>query len=105
MDPIPNVNIDYSEQELLDPFIRTGNYNSQTRTITLFVSNRHLKDILRSFCHELVHHNQNITDPENFARYNKAGKLSENDELTMIETDAYSRGNIMFRKWTEQFRK
>lgn len=105
MDPIPKVNIDYSPQDLLDPFIRTGNYNSQTRTITLFVDKRHLKDILRSFCHELIHHNQNITDPENFAGYDKSGKLSENDQLTMIETDAYSRGNIMFRKWTESFKK
>ena len=63
-----------------------------------------MKDILRSFCHELIHHNQNITDPEGFKLVNKGGKLSENDELTMIETDAYSRGNIMFRKWTETFR-
>jgi DNA adenine methylase len=44
------------------------------------------------------------TTTNGMPRYNKDGKLAENDELTMIETDAYSRGNIMFRKWTEQYR-
>lgn len=47
---------------MLDPFISTGNYNPETNIITLYVKNRHLKDILRTFCHELIHHNQNITD-------------------------------------------
>lgn len=32
---------------------------------------------------------------------NKAGSLQENDELSRLEGDAYSRGNILFRKWTE----
>lgn len=103
IDPLPEVKCDFTEAELLDPFIRTGNYNSETRTITIFVKNRQLKDILRSFCHELVHHSQNVSDPEGFAAVDKGGKLVENDQLTMIETDAYTRGNILFRKWTETF--
>jgi len=89
----------------LDPFIRTGNYNSETKTITLFVKNRQLKDILRSFCHELIHHNQNITDPVGFKLVNKSGNLAGNAELEKIEADAYSRGNVMFRKWTETYSK
>ena len=86
---------------MLDPFISTGNYNPETNIITLYVKNRQLKDILRTFCHELIHHNQNITDQEGFALVNKGGTLQENDELTRLESDAYSRGNVLFRKWTE----
>jgi len=36
--------------------IQTGNYDWSTRTVTLYTSNRHLKDVLRTFCHEMVHH-------------------------------------------------
>ena len=101
IDPVPQVNVDYTHRDLLDPFVPTGNYNPATNTITLFVKNRQLKDILRTFAHELVHHNQHITNPETFLAVNKAGKLSENAELSEIEADAYTRGNILFRKWTE----
>lgn len=73
-------------------------------TITLFIDNRHVKDILRSYCHEMIHHIQNISD-ENFKNMNMNGSLVENKELEDVEGDAYRRGNIMFRKWTEQFRK
>ena len=101
IDPIPSIKIDTTKVGLLDPFIRTGNYNTQTNVITLFVNNRQLKDILRSFCHELIHHNQNITNPEQFSKINKTGNLSDNSELEALESDAYTRGNILFRKWTE----
>lgn len=104
IDPIPSIKIDTTKVGLLDPFIRTGNYNTQTNVITLFVNNRHLKDILRSFCHELIHHNQNITNPEQFSKINKTGNLSDNSELEALESDAYTRGNILFRKWTESKR-
>jgi len=97
--------VDYKQVDLFDPFISTGNYNPQTNTITLFVHQRHLKDILRTLCHELVHHNQNLTDPEGFAAVNKGGTLSENGELEEIEADAYRRGNVLFRKWTETHTK
>jgi len=38
---------------------------------------------------------------ERFEQMNKSGKLNENRELEDLEGDAYKRGNIMFRKWTE----
>jgi hypothetical protein len=101
VDPVPQVKVDYTQRDVFDPFVPTGNYNPTNNTITIFVNNRQLKDILRSFCHELIHHNQNITNPEGFKQMNMNGTLQENDELTKIESDAYNRGNILFRKWTE----
>lgn len=90
---------------LLDPLISTGNYSAQENTITLFVNNRQLKDILRSFCHELIHHNQRLSyGDERFMAINVHGNLVDNSDLEELEADAYLRGNIMFRKWTEQYR-
>jgi len=42
---------------------------------------------------------------DRFLAINTNGNLVENKELEDLETDAYSRGNIIFRKWTEQFKK
>ena len=38
-----------------DPLGKTGFYDPQAESITIYVSNRHPKDILRSLSHELVH--------------------------------------------------
>lgn len=101
IDPAPSVEMDFGDNSPYDPLIRTGCYDGNRRQITLFCGNRHLKDILRTFCHELVHHSQNLLNPETFKQMNKDGNLCDNDELAEMEEDAYARGNVMFRKWTE----
>ena len=40
-------------------FGRTAYYQPETQTIVVYITNRHPKDILRSYCHELIHHVQN----------------------------------------------
>ena len=60
IDPLPEIIIvDGSEQpnEVGDVLISTGGYQPETKTVILYVDNRHIKDILRSYCHEMVHHN------------------------------------------------
>src|ERR1035437_8877065 len=37
----------------------TGHYDHQTKQITLYITDRHETDILRSFAHEVIHHWQN----------------------------------------------
>jgi hypothetical protein len=76
--PLPKIKADFSENQVLDPLIDTGNYDPGTQTITVYVKNRHLKDILRTLCHELVHHNQYLTNPERFENLG-AGKIADND--------------------------
>ena len=56
--PYPEINFDWSEQNGL--FIRTGYYTPEDRQVTVFCKNRHPKDILRSFAHEMIHHYQNL---------------------------------------------
>lgn len=101
IDPVPEVKIDFTENDRLDPFIKTANYDPETKTITLYVSNRHVKDIMRSYCHELFHHVQNMKDGDGFRSTKKGVGLADNPDLEGIEGDAYVNGNILFRKWTE----
>jgi hypothetical protein len=54
--PFPAIKIDKTIVDRFDPFIKTGHYNSHSKEITLNVNNRHIKDILRTLCHELIHH-------------------------------------------------
>ena len=36
-----------------------GNYRPDTKELSVYIANRNLADILRTLCHELVHHRQN----------------------------------------------
>lgn len=102
IDPLPKLELRNGLGQRFNPFVPTGNYRGDDPTITLYVAQRHVKDILRSYCHELVHHSQNLRDPVGFAALNKAGNLSENSALEKTEAEAYKKGNLLFRKWTEE---
>lgn len=103
IDPLPEITLDSSDQGYDNPFIKTGYYDPSANRIVLFIKDRHLKDVLRSFCHELIHRNQNLVSHEEFEMLDKEGSLEENPELEVLEGDAYYRGNLMFRKWTEVY--
>jgi hypothetical protein len=86
---------------------KTGYYNPEAEEIVLFVTNRHPKDILRSFAHEVVHHwqhekgelekgiNETSDDPQ-YAQHNP--------HLRKMEKQAYLVGNMMFRDWEDEFK-
>ena len=99
IDPIPNVKIDDTENDPDDIFIKTGYYDGNS--IVLFTSNRHIKDILRTFCHEIVHHYQHLRDPENYQNLNFEGSVYDNKGLKDMEREAYEKGNLLFRLYTE----
>lgn len=95
--PYPEIHLNNDDQDGL--FIRTGYYEPKKKSVTLFVKDRHPKDILRSLSHELIHHNQNLRDPE--FDWGSGGDLEEDDRLRKLEGEAYLKGNILFREWTE----
>ena len=82
---------------------KTGFYDPGNKSITLFVTNRHPKDILRSFAHELVHHCQNERGdlrPEKMKSMNK-NYAQENPHMRKMEEEAYLQGNMCFRDWED----
>ena len=97
IEPYPHVKLHRKEQEGL--YIKTGYYDPETKEVHLFVADRHPKDVLRSFAHELIHHSQNLAGT--LGGY-KGQTLDGDGILQKLESEAYLKGNIYFRKWTEE---
>lgn len=82
---------------------RTAHYDPQNQAVTLYISGRHPKDILRSFAHELVHHCQNERGdlhPDKMKTMNQ-NYAQENDHMRKMEKEAYLMGNMCFRDWED----
>ena len=62
---------------------------------------RHPKDILRSYAHELVHHHQNLNNKLN---HSQTTNTNEDGNLDRIEREAYETGNILFRNWEDSIK-
>ena len=101
VDPLPEIKLDDSDQGD-GPFVKTGHDDATEKVITIFTRNRQIKDILRTLSHELVHHSQNLSNPEMMEGLDTSGTLVTNQTLQSVEADAYLRGNIYFRMWTEK---
>lgn len=100
--PYPKVHL-INKKEDDELFVWTGYYDNEKDEICLNTYNRLAKDVLRTFSHELIHWNQRRT-----------GVLNDNDgwttslsdkRLEKLESEAYEKGNIAFRKWTEWYQK
>ena len=82
---------------------KTAHYDPQEKAITLFTHNRHPKDILRSYAHELVHHTQNLRgdlSPEKCGEMGD-GYAQANGHMREMEREAYEKGNMCFRDWED----
>jgi hypothetical protein len=84
---------------------RTGQYNPDDFSISIYVDSRHPKDILRSLSHELVHHTQNCNGDFASTADLSQGYAQENGAMRDAELDAYKRGNIIFRDFEDLIKK
>jgi len=97
--PLPNVIFKHGDQENAQEFLgKTAYYDPNTMTIVLYTEGRHPKDIVRSFSHEMIHHQQNL---EGKLKGINTTNTLENDYLENIEKEAYLDGNINFRNYTD----
>ena len=101
--PFPKVILDDTDQGF-DVFAKTGYFDPASNGIRLFVHNRFPKDVLRTFAHELVHWKQQSTGELGRNGYT-SDKITEDEELIKLEAEAYLKGNIAFRSWTETMQK
>jgi len=97
--PLPKVIFKHSDVENASQFLgKTAYYSPSDMTVVLYTEGRHPKDIVRSFAHEMIHHIQNLEDRlENISTTN----TMEDDHLNDIEREAYTKGNMTFRNWTD----
>ena len=84
---------------------KTGFYDPAEMSITVFVDNRHPKDILRSLSHELVHHGQNCRGDLNVAGAGEQGYAQKDPHLREMEREAYEVGNLCFRDWEDNYKQ
>jgi hypothetical protein len=100
--PLPKIKVIKDDKENASNLLgKTAYYNPADKSITLFTMDRHPKDVLRSFAHEMVHHEQNLEGRLgniNTTNTNKDGDLPE------IEKEAYEKGNMMLRNWEDSIK-
>ena len=96
IDDAPEVHFVDDPKNAEDLFGRTAFYDPNEKSITLYVTKRHPKDILRSFAHEMIHYCQ---DCEDRLHHTYTTDVNEDDRLKELEREAYERGNMYFRSW------
>jgi hypothetical protein len=100
----PRLFLRQDEDNARNPLGKTAYYDPDQMSVTLYISGRHPKDVMRSLSHELVHHTQNCN-----GMFNDVGEMGEgyaqNDEhLREMEREAYEQGNLCFRDWEDGIR-
>jgi hypothetical protein len=83
---------------------RTGGYINHEIKIHIFCSGRHIKDIMRSLSHEMVHHHQNLRGEFKKHEPTSDGYAQTNKHLRKMEEEAYLKGNILFRDWEDNYK-
>jgi len=98
--PLPKLRIINNDLENANDILgRTAYYNPSNCSITLYTLNRHPKDILRSYAHEMIHRIQ-----DNEGRLNGVNTTNTNEDgnLEELEKEAYLNGNMTFRNWEDK---
>ena len=85
-------------------FGRTAFYQPDTQTIVVYTTNRHPKDILRSYCHELIHHVQNERGDLKMGDSSNPKYAQDDDHLRKMEMEAYLKGNLLLRDFEDNFK-
>ena len=98
----PKIILDQSKpkNDLLCP---TGYFDPDVNAIRIFVVGRLLKDYMRTCAHEFVHYFQQLRGDIEKAGFS-GDKITEDENLVKIEAEAYLKGNLLFRSWTETLR-
>jgi hypothetical protein len=100
--PLPKLIIINSDTKNAESILgKTAYYNPNNCSITLYTLNRHPKDVLRSYSHEMIHRIQ-----DNEGRLNNVNTTNTNEDsnLQELEKEAYLNGNIIFRNWEDSIK-
>jgi hypothetical protein len=105
----PLVKLVNSKKNSDNDFGLTGHYDHEKKLITIYITDRHDTDILRTFAHEVIHHWQNergTLHPKDSTSDNstKAHYAQENPWLRRREMEAFLLGNLLFRDWQDEQR-
>ena len=97
----PKLFLKQDKENAANPMGKTGYYDPASEAITLFVTGRHPKDIMRSLSHELMHHTQNCNGEfDKVSSMGEQGYAQNDPHLRTMEIEAY-KASIVFRDWED----
>jgi len=94
-----------NEDNSANPLGKTAYYDPASHKIGLYTQGRHVKDIMRSLSHELVHHAQNCRGDFKGGLATVEGYAQEDGHLREMEREAYETGNLLFRDWEDNYKR
>ena len=98
----PQLHLKQDEENAQGIFGKTAYYDPAEQSVVLYITNRHPKDICRSFAHELVHHHQNERGDLEFGDASQATYAQDDPHMRKMEMEAYLKGNLLFRDWEDK---
>ncbi len=97
----PRIFLKNDSKNANNPLGKTAYYDPSEKSVTLYVTNRHPKDVMRSLSHELVHHTQNCNGEFDKPHSMGDGYAQNDAHLREMERQAYEIGNLCFRDWED----
>jgi len=101
---VPKLYLREDKENALKIFGKTAYYNPTDESIVLYITNRHPKDICRSFAHELVHHHQNERGDLEMGNHSQTTYAQDDPHMRKMEMEAYLKGNMLFRDWEDKIK-
>jgi Zn-dependent peptidase ImmA (M78 family) len=100
----PKVFLRQNQENAEKIFGQTAYYDPDKSHIVVFITNRHPKDILRSYCHELIHHVQNERGDLVKGDISSPTYAQDDDHMREMEKEAYLEGNLLLRDFEDNFK-
>ena len=100
----PKLILKKDEENAEKLFGKTAYYDPNESTIVIFITNRHPKDILRSYCHELIHHVQNERGDLMKGDSSSPTYAQDDEHMRNMEKEAYLEGNLLLRDFEDNFK-
>jgi hypothetical protein len=101
----PKLFLKRDQKNANDPLGKTAFYDPEAKSITLYISGRHPKDILRSLGHELVHHKQNCCGEFEDTGDMGPGYAQRDPHLRDMEEKANLHGSMCLRDFEDLLKK
>ena len=100
----PKLHLRQDNENAQGIFGKTAYYSPGDYSIVIFITNRHDKDICRSFAHELIHHHQNERGDLDMGDSSQATYAQDDPHMRKMEMEAYLKGNMLFRDWEDKIK-
>lgn len=100
---LPRLKFISSKKNADDMLGITGYYDNEAKQIVIYITDRHPKDVLRSYSHEMVHRLQD--EHGNLHPHSNDPQYAQHDQhLRKMEMEAYLLGNILFRDFCDAYK-